>query len=99
MKKFRINEGDIVRVDWLDHFSQAAGWKNLDKVLNKIFVMPTCTSTGLVVCANKDIVVLAQNWHPSIEATDPWKVADFMIILRPVIKNVIVYKKKEVEII
>lgn len=86
----KLNVGDLVRIDWYDHYSTNIGWKQLSTFTGKVS-REVCSSAGLVVGVDKEQVVLAQNWHPN---SHDCNIADFMIIMRGCIKKITLLQKK-----
>jgi hypothetical protein len=84
--------GNIVRVDWEDHYSSNQGWQTYSEVNKTPFNKVICTSVGLVIGDQKDKLVLAQNWHPYSDGD--YKVADFMVVLKKTIQKIKVLQRK-----
>lgn len=93
MKK--LNLGDIVRVDWYDHYSNQSSWKSLDEARHWNIQLAKCSTVGLVVSQDKDQVIIAQNWHGSFGEDSVPKCADFMVIIKGCIQKVTILYKKE----
>jgi hypothetical protein len=91
----KINIGDVVRINWQDHYSHANSWQDFSKVKDSTLSEIICSSVGLVIAQDKTQVVLAQNWHPS--DNNDTRVADFMVIIKGCIKSVRVLLKKELK--
>lgn len=87
----KYTQGDLVTVEWEDHFSfRNQGWTKYADL--KQDVNPeVCFSVGVVIINGKSTLSLAQNWHPMDKETN---VADFMTILKPCIRKVTILKKK-----
>lgn len=91
----KINTGDVVRIEWQDHYSNSNNWQLLSEIKNAPLSKIVATSVGLVVSQDKEQVVLAQNWHP-VDTNDV-RVADFMVIIKNCIKSIKVLTKKEIK--
>lgn len=84
-----MKKGDLILVEWFDHFSSRnGGWRAYGEFNGK--TLPAiCHSVGVVVDSNKHVIILAQNWHPEEN-----NVADFMVVIRSCIKKITNLKKK-----
>lgn len=89
----KYKTGDVVLVEWQDHFSRNCGWKSLSEVSNYAKDEYFCYSTGVIVSLNKKQLVIAQNYHPAQKGWEP-QAADFMVILVKCIKSIKLIKKK-----
>jgi hypothetical protein len=91
----KVNRGDLVRVDWDDHFSSNMGWKSFESFTNSSVVAPVCSSLGIVVGNDDKFLTVSQNWH--LRDDGGANVADFMCILKNNINKITVIKKKELK--
>lgn len=89
----KITTGDVVRIDWQDHYSNANNWQLLSEIKSAKLSKIVASSVGLVVSQDAEQVVLAQNWHPA--DNNDVRVADFMVIIKKCIKSIKVLTKKE----
>ena len=83
--------GDLVQIDWHDHYSHNSGWKSFAEVKGLKTTTVICSSVGVVIGLDKEQVTLAQNWHPDDK---DYRVADFMIVIKRCIKKIHVLRKK-----
>lgn len=91
----RLKLGDVVLIEWEDHYSKNNGWVHLNETPK--FNRYHCKSVGVVVYLTRNQVALAQNWHDTKEKIAPM-VADFMVIMRKSISKVTRIKKQEIKL-
>jgi hypothetical protein len=91
----KVNRGDLVRLDWDDHFSANYGWKSFKEWAGFEIKTPVCSSVGVVVGIDKKFITIAQNWHGMPDGDH--RVADYMSVLKNNINKTTVLKKKELK--
>lgn len=87
----KVNIGDVVRIDWQDHYSNSSGWRSLAEAKDKMLAPIIPSSVGVVVDQDKNSICIAQNWHPTDEGSH--RVADFMTIIKGCIKKITIFSK------
>lgn len=92
----KLRLGDVVLIEWEDHYSKNNGWVSVHKKekLDRYYVK----SVGVITKLNKRQVQLAQQWHVPSDTAYATYVADFMTILRNNIIKVNVIKKKAIKV-
>lgn len=92
----KLRVGDVVFIEWEDHYSRNNGWCHADRLSKLDRYM--CRSVGVITQIDKKLVSLAQNWHHPKDKSYATMVADFMVIMRNSIQDIKLIKKKEIKV-